>query len=74
MCVSASASGTTDGFTADWVGCTYTRAGVAYESPRLFVMIQPVRFEVAGYAPADQREMYAPVIKKMIESLPIAYN
>jgi hypothetical protein len=65
---------TADGFPAYWVGCTYTRDGVAYQSSRLFVMVQNVSFEIAGYGEPEKMETYAPLIKMMIESFTIVYN
>lgn len=65
---------TADGFTAYWVGSTYTQGGVDYESSRLFVLVQHVGFEIMGYGEPEMMKTYQPVIKTMLESFTLAYN
>jgi hypothetical protein len=65
---------TADGFTAYWVGSTYTQGGVDYESSRLFVVIQHVGFDIMGFGEPEMMNTYQSVIKGMIESFSIAYN
>jgi hypothetical protein len=65
---------TADGFTAYWVGCTYSMQDVNFESSHLFVVVQHVGFEIAGYGEAEMMKTYDTVIKKMMESFLLGYN
>jgi hypothetical protein len=65
---------TADGFTAYWVGSTYTQGGVNYESSRLFVVVQHVGFDIMGYGEPEMMNTYQSVIKAMMESFTLGYN
>ena len=65
---------TADGFTAYWVGCTYSSKGVKYEGSYLFVVVQNVGFEIAGYGEPEMMKTYQSTIKKMMESFILVYN
>lgn len=65
---------TKDGFSAYWVGCTYTQNAANYESSRMFVMVQQVGFELAGYGDPDFMKTYGPIFKTMMESFTFEYN
>ncbi len=65
---------TADGFSAYWVGSTYTQDGVDYESSRLFVVVQHVGFDIMGYGQPEMMNTYQSVIKAMLESFTLGYN
>jgi hypothetical protein len=65
---------TADGFTAYWVGCTYTLNGVKFEGSYTFLVVQNVSFEIAAYGEPEMMKTYQPIIKKIMESFLLGYN
>ncbi len=65
---------TADGFNAYWVGSTYTRDGLDYESSHVFVLVQHVGFQIMGFGQPEIMTIYQPVIKAMMESFLLGYN